>query len=446
MKNIQASLTIPPNLWQQVRQSMLSARQDDEETIGFLLCDRLQISKQHSRFIPREWVVPTADCYEYQSATGLALEQEFHCYLIDRLVANPNLHIVHIHTHSGSELPHFSAIDDRAESEYARFLSRHLQTKSRLISGVFDENIQQGQFRLWNRRGSGFQPVPYHYGWTQPPIEPHEPHDPRFARQQVFGSGCQQQLAQLQVALIGCGGIGSILAETLGRLGVKNWILVDPDRIEAVNLNRMPAATIEMVEQRWPKVDYVKHLIKRIYPSGSTVKTICAPLHPDLPDIATADLIIVATDNHASRQMAQEIALKTMRPLVSVGTHIEITPDRQPRLYARVTIPPLGGHWCLMCGNIINLHQAALENAPMSISQMAANQGYLADVPAPSVFWLNELSASMAAGAIHGILGGFVNADAGLDWVFDFAGGQWLKTDVDSLAHPHCFFCGTLSS
>ncbi len=201
MKNTQASLTIPPLLWQQVRQSMLSARQDNEETIGFLLCDRLQISSQHSRFISREWVVPTADCYEYQSASGLALEQEFHGYLIDRLLANPNLHIVHIHTHSGSELPHFSAIDDRAEAEYARFLSRHLQTKSRLISGVFDENIQQGQFRLWNRRGSGFQPVPYHYGWTQPPIEPYEPHDPRFARQQVFGSGCQQQLGQLRVAL-----------------------------------------------------------------------------------------------------------------------------------------------------------------------------------------------------------------------------------------------------
>jgi molybdopterin-synthase adenylyltransferase len=187
----------------------------------------------------------------------------------------------------------------------------------------------------------------------------------------------------------------------------------------------------------------VKHLIKRIYPRGSTVKTINAPLHPTIPGLAAADLIIVATDNHASRQMAQEIAIKTMRPLVCLGTHIEIMPDRQPRLYARVTIPPLGGNWCLMCGNIINLHQAALENAPQSIANMAAARGYLEDVSAPSVFWLNELCASTAGGAIHGILSGFINADAGLDWIFDFAGGQWLKTDVDSLAHPHCFFCGT---
>jgi molybdopterin-synthase adenylyltransferase len=440
---MKTSLAIPQTLWQQVRQSMLSARQSHEETIGFLLCDRIPVGTKYSRFVPREWIVPTADCYEYQSAGGLVLEQAFHHYLLDWLLANPHRHIVHIHTHSGSELPHFSEIDDRAESEYARFLSHHLQIKSRLISGVFDENIQQGQFRIWNRRGTGFQSVPYYYGWTAAPLEPIELRDPRFARQQVFGSGCQQQLGQLTVALIGCGGIGSMMAETLGRLGVKHWILVDPDRLEAVNLNRMPGATVEMVEQRWPKVDYVKHLIKRIYPRGSTVKTIDAPLHPTIPGLAAADLIIVATDNHASRQMAQEIALKTMRPLVCLGTHIEVMPDCQPRLYARVTIPPLGGNWCLMCGNIINLHQAALENAPQLIANMAAARGYLEDVAAPSVFWLNELCASTAVGAIHGIIGGFINADAGLDWIFDFAGGQWLKTDVESLVHPHCFFCGT---
>lgn len=164
MKTLQSSLVIPKHLWQQVRQSMLSARQEHEETIGFLLCDKLQIGKKQSKFITREWMVPTSDCYEYQSVNGLVLEQNFHHYLLDWLLANPHRHIVHIHTHSGSGLPHFSQIDDRAESEYARFLSRHLQTKSRLISGVFDENIQQGQFRLWNRRGSGSQPVPYHYG------------------------------------------------------------------------------------------------------------------------------------------------------------------------------------------------------------------------------------------------------------------------------------------
>ncbi len=443
MKTPKASLSIPPVLWKQLRQAMLDARQDREETIGFLFCERTQPSKQQARYLPRAWVVPTADCYEYQTATGLVLEQDFHHYILNHFLADPNLHVVHIHTHSGAGLPDFSSIDDRAESEYAKFLSRYLKTRPQLISGVFDETIEQGQFRLWNRQGTGFQPIAHHHSWLESLPSPSAVLNPMFARQQIFGSACQQQLGQLKVALIGCGGIGAVMAETLGRLGVKNWILVDPDRLEMVNLNRMPGATPKMVDRCWPKVEYVKHLIKQIYPTGSTVVTIPTEISWSTPVVAAADLIIVATDNHASRQIAQEIAIKSMRPLVCLGTHIDITPDAQPRLYARVTIPPIGGHWCLMCGNIINLHRAALESSPLPIAAMAETRGYLENVPDPAVFWLNELCASTAVGAIHGIISGFLEADEGLDWIFDFSRGQWLKTDVESLVHPHCYFCGT---
>ena len=260
-----------------------------------------------------------------------------------------------------------------------------------------------------------------------------------FDRQQIFGRGCQQKLSQLTVALIGCGGIGAIFAETLGRLGVKNWILVDPDRLEISNLNRMPGATLAMVEENWLKVRYVRQLLNRIDPSGGRVIGIADSITLDPPEIATADIIVVATDNHSSRQIAQEIALKYRRPLVCLGTHIEVGRDNRPRLYARITVPPLGGGWCLMCGNIINLHRAALETAPSPIEQLAT--GYITGIPDPAVFWLNGLCASMGAGVIHGLVGGFMDVDDGLDWIFDCANGNWLKTDVHSITHPDCYFC-----
>ena len=59
-----------------------------------------------------------------------------------------------------------------------------------------------------------------------------------FARQRIFGDVCQKQLDELKISLIGCGGIGASFAESLGRLGVKNWVLIDSDRMETVNLNR----------------------------------------------------------------------------------------------------------------------------------------------------------------------------------------------------------------
>jgi hypothetical protein len=266
-----------------------------------------------------------------------------------------------------------------------------------------------------------------------------------FDRQRVFGEVLKQQLGEMTVALIGCGGIGAIFAELLGRLGVKNWILIDPDRLETVNLNRMPAATPKMVEQRWHKVQYVKSLIKRIYTTGSQVKAIPTSIEdPSIfREIAAADLIVVATDNHYSRQIAQELALDYLRPLLCLGTHIEVKPNGVPRMYCRVTVPPLGGGWCLMCGNIINLQRAALESAPSEIDRLAKRAGYIEGINDPAVFWLNSICASTGVGIVQGMVSGFLQVDSGLDWIYDFPNSNWLKTNPDYLATPDCYFCGS---
>jgi hypothetical protein len=131
-------------MWQQFRQAMLQARNcDREEVIGFFFCQRHQLSKHHIRYIPKTWVVPAPDCYEHQSASGLVLKQDFHHYLLNTYVRKGNLDIVHIHTHAGEEGACFSSIDDRYESEYARFLSANFKTKPRLISGVFNASLDK---------------------------------------------------------------------------------------------------------------------------------------------------------------------------------------------------------------------------------------------------------------------------------------------------------------
>ncbi|MBW4592507.1 MAG: ThiF family adenylyltransferase [Brasilonema angustatum HA4187-MV1] len=440
----EVSLHIPPKMWSEFRDSMLKSRMFNEEVIGFFFCQRHQVFKNKIRYIPKTWVVPSSDCYEHQSMNGLVLKQHFHSYLLENHLQE-GLDVIHIHTHAGQDIPDFSCIDDRYESEYARFLTSDFPKKPRLISGVFDEDLQSCQFRIWDRKGKKFESVKlchslFHISENR---EIMDNTDLMFARQQIFGEANQKQLNQLKVALIGCGGIGSIFAELLGRLGVKNWVLIDPDKLETVNLNRMPGATQEMVEQQWHKVHYVKHLIKRIYREGSCVKTIPTSIESELakPEIATCDLIVVATDNHLSRKTAQELALKYMRPLVCLGTHIDVKPDKTPRMYCRVTVPPLGGGWCLMCGNIINLQLAALESAPSDIHQMAAGAGYLEGVNDPAVFWLNSICASTGVGVIHGMVSGFLNVDSGIDWIYEFPGSDWRKTNTKYFRTDDCYFC-----
>lgn len=447
--NTKFSLHIPPKMWCDFQKSMLESRVFNEEVIGFLFCQPYQFSKRKIRYIPKTWVVPTAECYEHQSTDGLVLTQRFHSYLLENHL-QPGLDLVHIHTHAGRNIPDFSYVDDRYESEYARFIASNFPKKPRLISGVFDENLQFGQFRMWDRKGRDVERVEFcnslfnisnSQGFINNP-------DLMFARQKIFGEVNQNTLSQLKVGLIGCGGIGSIFAELLGRLGVKNWVLIDPDKLEKVNLNRMTGATQEMVEQQWYKVHYVKHLIKKIYDQGSHVKTLSTTIENELAkqEIANCDLIVVATDNHLSRKTAQELALQYMRPLVCLGTHIDIKPDNTPRMYCRITVPPMGGNWCLMCGNIINLQRAALESAPSEINHMAAGAGYLQGVNDPSVFWLNSICASTAVGVIHGMVSGFLNVDSGIDWIYEFPGSEWRKTDAEYLQTDDCYFCGIKSS
>ncbi|GAA6622095.1 HesA/MoeB/ThiF family protein [Scytonema sp. NUACC26] len=438
------SFHVPPKMWSEFQESMLKSRIFNEEVIGFFFCQRHQVSKRKIRYIPKTWVVPSSDCYEHQSANGLVLKQPFHSYLLENYLQS-GLDVVHIHTHAGRGIPDFSYIDDRYESEYAQFLSSEFPQKPRLISGVFDEAFQACQFRMWDRKGRTFEKVQFCNSLFEVVTNENEMNnaDLMFARQKIFGEANQRLLNELKVALIGCGGIGSIFAELLGRLGVKNWVLIDPDKLETLNLNRMPGATQEMVEQRWYKVHYVKHLIKKIYSEGSCVKTIPTSIDSELAkqEIATCDLIVVATDNHLSRKIAQELALEYMRPLVCLGTHIDVKQDSTPRIYCRVTVPPVGGSWCLMCGNIISLQRAALESAPSEIHQMAAGAGYIEGVNDPAVFWLNSICASTGVGVIHGMVSGFLNVDSGIDWVYEFPSSDWRKTNTEYLRSDDCFFC-----
>ena len=494
----QEVLHIPPSIWKKFRQAMLNARQDREEVIGFLFCQCHQLSKNQLRYTPVSWVVPTPECYEHQSATGLVLKQGFHQYILDNHLGNANsynspakkLDVVHIHTHLGNEQPFFSATDDLHEAKYAQFLSSAYQSKPRLISGVFDELLERSKFRLWDRKGIYHTPIEFYNSWfasvekslilnekhseenlivdeledeteltfaSEPLIFSQQPtkiDDDRlaseqikdiFARQRVFGDVVQQQLGQIKVALIGCGGIGAVFAEQLARLGVKHWSLIDPDRLETANLNRMPGATQQMVDRWWEKVHYVKWSIERVYATGSQIKALPISIEDEVAkaEIATADLIVVATDNQRSRQVAQELALQYTLPLVCLGTHIEVKSHSKPRLYARVTVPPLGGGWCLMCANIISLQQAALETAPTEITEIAEKAGYIKGVSDPAVYWLNGICASTGVGVIHGMIGGFVDVDSGLDWIYDFANAKWLKTNTEELHTEDCYFCAS---
>ncbi|MBF0236901.1 MAG: ThiF family adenylyltransferase [SAR324 cluster bacterium] len=423
-----------------IKAAMLTARSGREEVAGFAFCSSHPISRNQSRYLCKQWIVPGKDCYESQSLGGITLKQEFNRYLVET-VLTPGQTMLHLHSHPGNHTHYFSSTDDFHEARYAKFLGQY-EDSSRLMSGVFDESLEHASFRLWNPDGT-LSSIPVSLGKIWGREQVHEQDragsNPLFARQKVFGSGFQQTLGQMTVALVGCGGIGAPFAEQLSRLGVRRWILVDPDHLEMSNLNRMPFATRQMVKEQFSKVQYVKSLIKRV-PYKSEVHALETGIEDDSAQkmVASADLIVTATDNHYSRIVAQKLALTYLRPLLSLGTHIDMQPEAGPRLYCRASMPPVQGGWCLLCANIVDSRQAGFETAPLEMRPTLHQRGYLADVPAPAVYWLNSSCASMGVQIIHGILSGFVEPLPGIDWIFDYHNQQWHKMHVTP---QHCYLC-----
>ena len=54
----------------------------------------------------------------------------------------------------------------------------------------------------------------------------------------IFTHEEQEKIRNAKVMLIGCGGMGGVMAIVLARSGVENFVLVDPDIYEPTNMNR----------------------------------------------------------------------------------------------------------------------------------------------------------------------------------------------------------------
>jgi predicted DsbA family dithiol-disulfide isomerase len=63
----------------------------------------------------------------------------------------------------------------------------------------------------------------------------------------AFGEAGQKILSGLTVAVVGGGGPGRQIAQTLALLGVGGLVLIDPDRLEASNANRVVGVSAEQM-------------------------------------------------------------------------------------------------------------------------------------------------------------------------------------------------------
>lgn len=215
----------------------------------------------------------------------------------------------------------------------------------------------------------------------------------------AFGKSGQEALASTTVAVIGAGGISSIVVEVLARIGVKEIICVDNDVIEASNLSRVVGSYWKDTKKRIAKVKILERHSKSINPNIIYTPIIDTVLSPKvLKLLKRADVIISGTDTYSSRIVLNQLAVQYLIPYIDLGFGME-TDNEQKKLMSAggkiITFIP--GNWCFNCLGEINQRELQLELMSEEDRDRQVTRGYISgiDMPNPSVIFLNMIVASL---------------------------------------------------
>lgn len=144
--------------------------------------------------------------------------------------------------------------------------------------------------------------------------------DDRYSRQLLFkplGPKGQQNIGDASVAIIGCGALGSAIAETLARAGVGEIHLVDRDYVEWSNLQRQQLFTEEDAKEMVPKVVAAEKRLKAIR-SDLRLSVYLEHLDAGLMEklAVRCSLIMDATDNFETRLLINDASAKFAVPWI----------------------------------------------------------------------------------------------------------------------------------
>ncbi len=218
--------------------------------------------------------------------------------------------------------------------------------------------------------------------------------DESFDRQvRMFGSAGQSLLAGSKVAVIGLGGIGSLVCEYLARLGVGQIIAIDPDQLETSNLSRVVGATRADAATSALKIN----VAARHASEASDTRVLQIAGDVALESIAlqlrTCDYLFLAADSMRARLVFNALVHQYLIPGVQLGAKIRADGSGELLDAMSVVRPVRPGEGCLWCNQLIDPHQLAVE-AKSDEERVA--QAYGVDEPNPSVITLNAVSAAHA--------------------------------------------------
>ena len=215
----------------------------------------------------------------------------------------------------------------------------------------------------------------------------------RYARQMVLpevGAEGQARLAAARVLVVGAGGLGSPVLQTLAGAGIGRITILDHDQVEESNLHRQPL--YRMADLGRPKAEAARAALLAANPNvrvEAMPRRLAVVEAPDL--VAGHDLVLDCADSLAVTYVLSDACRELAKPLVSAS------------------VLGLSGYVGVFCGGAPS-YRAVFPDMPTTVGSCAAN-----GVLGSAVAVLGSLQAHMALQLLLGLepgpLGRLVSVD-----------------------------------
>jgi proteasome lid subunit RPN8/RPN11 len=293
---------------------------DGLEAAAILLCSCS--APPRLRLLVRDVIVVPHDACRTRRADALTWPGNYIEEAIDRAEAE-DLTVVLIHSHPGG-LFAFSSMDNESDQlvlpsllqSHGAFHASAIMTPDGAVRcRCYAKDMVPHKIELVTAAGHDLM-----YWW-----DCHAEVGRRTRRPMAFTSDMTRELGRLTAAVIGVSGTGSITAEQCCRLGFGRTKLIDFDRLELRNLNRILNANLRDAKLRRFKVEAFAEAV-----AGYRGKGFAEPIPLSIMTreaviaAGQADVLFCNVDSQEGRQISDLIAAAYLIPLFDAGVVIPV--------------------------------------------------------------------------------------------------------------------------
>lgn len=430
-------LAISATDWQCLRNSLLT--EDGKENAAVLLCGMSQTANERRLLVRRRVDVPR-HLYDVREKLHLRVSPRFYNSIVSECEQS-GLSPVIVHSHPFEAEATYSVSDDYGESRLLPVLSSLLPnaiTASLLITKTSATARHLFRKKFTSLTGLKIMGV----GAKTLNFKQARKHDsigPQFERQTLaFGEEGQRVLQSLKVGIVGLGGIGSLVAEQVARVGVSDIILVDDDVIEASNVSRVVGSTPRDVGKN--KAQSLRRHLRSLGVAKIKAITESAIRQDVLLQLRDRDLIFDCVDNDRTRAIINRFSHQYLIPVVDLGTRLDARAGAVTAAAGRVSI--VGNDMtCLRCSHHLSSQRIRAESLPPRERAGLYKEGYVMgiDEPVPSVISINTVVAGLGVTSGLNLFIGLTGDSGVVEQIYDATSG--FVFTADAVHEANCDVC-----